>query len=93
MRVRAVDLNLREQWKLDTVVGFAKRSDLMVVAWLLVPELVARESQQFETALLELGVQTLQALVLRREAALAGRVYDEQNLARIVAELLDFAVV
>src|SRR5208283_2811777 len=49
-------------------------------------ELIAGKAQDLQAFLVVLGVKLLQALVLRREAALAGGVDDEQDLALVGGE-------
>src|SRR5579875_213267 len=93
MRPLAVDLDLGENRKLDPVIELAKFFDLLVRARLLMAELIAWESEDFEAAIAVLGVQLLQALVLRRVAAAAGGVDDQQHLALVSAQTLLFTVV
>ena len=49
-------------------------------------ELVAGEAEHGEAACAKAAVQRLEACVLRREAALAGDVDDQQRLSRKIAE-------
>ena len=86
VRVVAVDLNFRKQREIDAVIHIAERLDFVVVAGLLVAELIAREAENFEAAVVVSGVELLQSLVLRGEAALAGGVDDEQDLAFVGGE-------
>src|SRR5664279_2940907 len=88
-----VDLDLREHRKVDAVIGFAKRLDLVVAGGLLVTELVAGKAQDLKSAVVILGVEILQSLVLRGESALAGGVDYEQDLARVGGEGLVGTVV
>src|ERR1700693_5319825 len=83
MGLLAVDIDLRKQRKTDAVIGFAKRADRRRIAGLLPAELVAWKRQDFQTLLLELLIQGLQALILRCEAALTGGIDDQQYLAAI----------
>src|SRR5471032_3589580 len=83
MRVRPVHVDLRKQGKRDAVVLFAKAADLSGIAWFLLAELVARETQHRKSAIRVTFVQLLQTLVLGRESALAGGVHDQQHLAQI----------
>jgi AcrR family transcriptional regulator len=87
-RVRAwpVDLDLAEHRERDVVVGRAEVLDLRVGPRLLPLELVAREAEDLKAAVLVGAVERLKALILRRQAALARHVDDEQHLARVVAQ-------
>src|SRR5437870_5002141 len=55
--IPAVDIDLREQRKRDTVVDFAKGRDLVLAARLLGPELVAGKTQDFQAARVHLLIQ------------------------------------
>ncbi len=90
--VVAVDLELGVHREGDVVVDAAELLDLGVVARLLVAELVAREADDLQALVLVGAVQRLEALVLRREAALARHVDDQQQLALVGAEILGGAV-
>jgi hypothetical protein len=64
---------------------------LVVAARVLVAELVAGEAEDLEVigvVLLQLLIQLLQAFELGREAAFAGRVYDEDDFAFEVREVV-----
>ena len=65
-----------------------KVGDLLVRAGLLAAEVVRREAEDHEAAVLVPPVQRLEPLVLRRVAALARRIDDQQHLARVLAERL-----
>ncbi len=93
MFVSTVDIDLGEQRKIDPIIDLAKRLDLVVIAGLLMSKLVAGEGKRFETALLVFCVEFLQALVLRREAAFAGRVDNQQDFAFVGGKFLLFTVV
>src|ERR1022692_912129 len=93
MRVVAVDLDLREQRKVHAVIDLAEGLDLVIGPGLLMAELVARKAEHLQAAVLVLGIKRLQALVLRREPALAGGVDDQQDLALVIAELLVPAII
>lgn len=67
------------------IVELAEALDLVVSAFLLTSELVAREAEDHQALLLVLLVQFLKAFVLRSEAARRGGIHDENDLA---AELL-----
>src|SRR5206468_3151689 len=81
VRAAAVDLDLGEHREAYFVVERAEILDLVFVAGLLVPELIAGKAQDREALVLVFAVQRLESLVLRREAAFAGDIDDEQNLA------------
>src|SRR5271168_5000255 len=51
------------------------------------PELIAGKGQYFEPARFELVVESLQALVLRREPAFRGDIDHQQHLAAVVSEV------
>ena len=78
---RAVHLDLGELVEGGVVLERAEGVDLVVAAGRLVPELVAGEVEDLEPGGVVLGVELLQPLVLRREAAARGGVDDEQDLA------------
>ena len=82
MRVWTVDLDLAEERKGDVVLARAELLDLFVGAGLLLPELIARETEHDEPLVLVLPVEALESRILRREPALAGDVHDEQRLGR-----------
>src|SRR4029077_7222521 len=86
MGALAVDVDLGEHRKADAVVHFAELADLALAARLLVAKLVAGKAQHLEAAAVERFVQLLEALILRREPALARRVDDQHHLAAIIAE-------
>src|SRR5205823_15076889 len=78
--VLAIDVDLVEERELDLEVDVAEVRDLFVRARLLAAELVAREAEDDEAAVLVRLVQVLETGVLRREAALRRRVHDEGGL-------------
>ena len=86
VRVRPVHVDLRKHRKRHAVIRLAERADLRFAARLLRAELVAGKAQHHEAPVLVLFVQFLQALILRREPALAGGVHDQHRLAAEVAE-------
>jgi hypothetical protein len=90
--LRAVDVDLREHREGDAVIELAELLDLLLAAWLLAAELVAREAEHLEALAVQLAVELLEALVLRREAALACRVDDQEHLALVARELDRLAV-
>ena len=90
--VRAVDLDLLEHRERDAVGGRAELGDLLGAARLLPAELVAGEADDGEAAVSEPLLQPLQAVVLRRQAALGGDVDDQQRLAGQVVQRSRLAV-
>src|SRR5690242_20339169 len=92
MALRAVHVDLREHRERDAVACLAERLDLALGPGLLAAELVAREAEHDEAAILVLFVQLLEAAVVRGQPALRGDVHDERDLARVVAERLLLAV-
>ena len=86
MRFVPVHVDLAEEREADVVVRRAERTNLVRIARLLATELVAREAENGEAALHVLTMQRFETLVLRREAALARRVHDEQDLSAIVVQ-------
>src|SRR6185437_2151559 len=85
-RVLAVDVDLREHRKRHVVVRLAERRDLLVVAGLLRTELIAGKAEHFEPFVAVLAKQRFEALVLRREAALAGGVHHQDELPLVAIE-------
>jgi hypothetical protein len=85
----AVDLGLLHDGEGDAVVDLAEALDLLVGPGLLGAELVAGEAEDDEIVrvlLLDVGPELLQAGVLRGEAALGGRVDDEDDLALVIGQ-------
>jgi hypothetical protein len=83
----AVDVDLGEHRERHAVVLFAERTDLFLAARFLAAELVAGEAQHFQATRMQLAVQGFEALVLRREAAFAGGVDDEEDLAAVPGQV------
>src|SRR5665213_2497644 len=83
----AVDVDLREHRETHVIREVAELRDLGIRARLLLAELIARKAQYVEAARVELLLQRLEAGVLRREAALAGDVDDQQHIAIESVEL------
>src|ERR1700733_9280085 len=81
-----VDLDLAEHGERDVIGGLAEVLDLLVGSRLLPLALVARETEDLKAPVLVVAVERLKALVLRRQAALACHVHDEQQLARVVTQ-------
>jgi hypothetical protein len=92
VRLVAVDVDLGEHREAHAVVLFAEGADLFLRARLLAAELVAGEAQHFEAAVVQFAVQGFESLVLRREAAFAGGVDDEEGLAAVLREVDRLAV-
>ena len=88
MRVTAIDVDLGEQRELHPEVALAERADLLICARLLVRELITREPEHHETLVAELLVQLLQPRVLRGETAFARGVHHQDDLPRVVGEVL-----
>jgi hypothetical protein len=81
VRVAAVHVALLRKREGDAVVSLAHGAGLLVVLRVLRAELVARETNDDETLVLVLLVELLKSVELRGEAALGGRVEDEEDLA------------
>ena len=76
-----VYLNLVKLGELYMIVGGAELLNLGNCAGCLLTELVAREIQNLKSLLIILLVNLLQVLVLRRESATGGGVYNQQHLS------------
>ena len=87
MRLVAVDVDLAHHRKADAVVELAERGDLVVRARVLGAELVAREADHDQALVAVVLPELLEAGELRREAALARGVDDQQHLAALAREL------
>ena len=92
MGVDAVDLDLGEHRERDGVLVSAEPLDGGLVARFLMAELVAGEAEHGEAAPAKALVQRLEARVLRREAAFAGDIDDQQRLSQEIAEHARLAV-
>jgi len=79
--VLAIDVDFFEQRKANLISHFAKIGNFLAVARFLLAELVAREAQNCKALIFEFPIKLLQSAILRREAAAAGRVDDQQHLA------------
>ncbi len=81
MGVSSVDLNLGEEWELDTVEILSESLDLGLSAWLLRHELVAWESKDLESMLTILLVHLDElSIVLVGQASLGCDVDDQDAL-------------
>ena len=83
---RAIDVDLREHGEGDVVVERAEGLDLLRIPRFLLAELVAGKAENRKAARRELLVKLLQPRILGGEAAFAGGVDDEQNLAAKIGE-------
>ena len=93
MGILAVHFNLRHQGEGDAMILAAKLLDLLVGTGFLMPELVARETDDDQSAVLVLLIEGFQSVVLRREAALRGCVDNEEHLAFVVGKAHFLALV
>src|SRR5205823_2976028 len=91
-RSRTVHIDLREEREGHAIVEIAELRDLGFVAGLLRAELVAGKSENLQSTRMELLVQRLESLVLRREAALARDVHDQHDFVLVAIEFLLLAV-
>src|SRR5215472_11332566 len=85
-RLGAVDVDLAHHRERHAVVQLAERCDLVVRAGILGAELVARKADDDEAAVAVRFPKLLEAGELRREAALARGVDDEEHLALLRRE-------
>ena len=92
MRRRAVDLYFCKQGKADVIVQRTETLDFVLIPRLLVAELVAGKPQHRQAVFTMPAIQVLQARILRRKTALAGRIDDQQDLAAIGCERLRLAI-
>src|SRR5262249_23611778 len=92
MALRAVYLELGAQRESDVVGGATERGDLRIAPGLLCGELVAGEAHYGEVLRRQLALQLFQALVLRSQAAAAGDVNGERQLAAQRAQQIRCAI-
>ena len=78
MSTRAIDVDLAEHGKLDTVLG-CKLLDLTLWLWFLLGKLVARKGQNFKALRLVRVVQRDEFLVVLVGQASFGRHVDHQR--------------
>ncbi len=83
---RAGDGDLGEEGEGDGVFGGAEGGDLGVGAGLLAGEVVGREAEDDEAAVLVLLIEGFEGGVLRGEAALGGDVDEQKDAAGVVGE-------
>ena len=81
MGIRTVDLDLFHHRKTDPVILLAKAGDIGVAARILGAELVAGKPDEHHTARRVVLVQFFKPGKLRREAAGAGGIDDQHDLA------------
>jgi hypothetical protein len=82
----AVDFDLREERKSDTVSGFRELQDFGVAAGLLAAELIARESEDREVLRAEAFEEGMQTCILGGESSLARQIDDQADLAPILRQ-------
>lgn len=86
MFIITLHADLAEEWKRQAVLGVAEAFDFFIRPWLLLPEVISRERQDFKALLPILFIHLFKISVLRCIAAEAGRVDQQQHLA---AELVE----
>ena len=83
--VLPIDLNLFKNWEFDIVVFINKFPDLFGSAWLLTLELVAWESQNFKSFILEFLSDLVELLIIGISvSALTCYIYNQESLAVFV---------
>ena len=87
MLVLAVDIDLAEHRKAHAVVRRAELADFVRGLEFLARELPAGEAEHHESFIPVLVVEILQALELRREAALARGVHHEHHRTNVIGEI------
>ena len=88
-------INLAQHGEANTIVQLAKLLDLVVGAWVLATELIAREADDFKVVGvfgLDVLVELLEALELGSEAAFRGCVDDEDDFAVELGEVVGGAL-
>lgn len=85
--VVTVDLDLREHWKIDVVVGGRELGDFGIGTGFLRPELITRKSENVKTLCAERFLKRTQTCVLRREASFTRDVNDEAEAAVVMRKL------
>ncbi|MPN41179.1 hypothetical protein SDC9_188721 [bioreactor metagenome] len=88
----ALDYRLAGHRKLDAIGQPAEIGDLPIAARFLLAKIIGRETDDYQPLVLEAGIQLLEAVVLRGEAAVAGGVDDKNHLAGVLAERHRLAV-
>jgi hypothetical protein len=86
MGVGTIHVNFLEQGEGDTKAGFTEGLDRAIAARFLLTELVTGEAQNHQPLVRILGIQLLQALVLRGKAALTGGIDNQQHFVLKGAE-------
>ncbi len=92
VRISTVHVDLGEHREGDAVVPGTKLLDLRFAMRLLMPELITGKPEHHKSPIFEFVVERLQPGILRREAALARDVDNEQRLAAVEVHLLRLAV-
>jgi len=88
-------INLSQHGEANTIVQLAKLLNLVVGAWVLASELIARETDDFKVVGVfgfDVFVELLEALELGGEAAFRGCVYDEDDFAVELGEVVGGAL-
>jgi hypothetical protein len=83
MGLGTINVNLGGEREVHPVIERAEFLNLCVVTWLLVCELITRESEYDQSLGPEFFIEFLKAVVLRGEATLAGGIYNQDGLAAI----------
>ena len=86
------DLNFGEHIKLNAKLLFAKGIDRCFSSGLLLAELVAGKSDDFEALFVVLFVKRLKWLVLTSKATLAGDVHDQDDFAFVLFQVHGLAI-
>jgi len=81
MFILALHADLAEKWKRQAVLRVAECFDVFIRPWLLLPKVVRRERQDLKALLPILFIYLFEVGILRRIAAEAGRVDQQQSLA------------
>src|SRR5262249_41448925 len=89
---RTVHLELRAHREADIVIRLAELHDLRFATGLLRAKLVARKPDYGEILLAQLALQLLEPGVLRGQAAAAGHVHGQHDLAAQSAEKIGRAI-
>lgn len=88
-------INLSQHRKTNTIIHLAKLLNLLICSGILTAELVARETKNLKVIRvfgLDVLVEFLEAFELRGEAALGGRVYNEDDFVGELGEVVGLAL-
>ena len=85
----SIDVHFGGKREVDAVIDGAKFFNRGVIAWLLVRKLIARKTKDNKPLAPQFFIEFLEAVILRGESALAGRV-DNQNGLSAVCVKADF---